>query len=765
MSLRAIKARVVCDQQTLEKLWRTHVVFNERLLPLIRTLFKMRRGEFGATPQLQRLYQDIGLYVTNYSSQQADYFLNAISMLDRPWTCSNPASYKDVNVRSPNGKERTIRAADWIPKAIELSKAKQVVFDKEAMHGDLPGCMRQMLGREAVMIISGHDELTQIWEQEHEAWLKEKAEWESDPENRKYLAVRPHFEKFEETVGGKIRERRGRWHKYLDFLRDNPCLAAWRGGEAVVHDLDHAARERVRKARRTRQRTVEAEEFWKINPELRALDRLHGDYERKFVRRGKRKRNADGFKHRPTFTEPHPTLHPRWFVFNGPQTNPTGWRDLQIPSCPRELGSVSLELLTGDKTGARYPTERIIVRFKADPRLCDFRHTLVRSKIMKGKNKGREVERPAFLWHDRQLNKGARPASIGGIKLMFDIRADGTPSAAFLVFACDIENLALSELARKVKAEFSDELNPKSGRKKFKGRTIPDGLVTLAVDIGIRHVGFATLARWNGGKLELLRARNVRIDSAKTGAPRLRALGDHKWELRQRRRQRGNPIKGEKSHVELQQHIDYMGEDRFKKAARAIVNLALNAAGDIDKRSGQPYPRADVLIIEDLGKLKPDATFERGVNRTITTFNHGHIADRIEELAEDVGLRVERVAAWATSQVCYRCGSLGRRYSIRRERPDENDRSSKCRPEVHFGFTDPLFACPKCFAGKRPGLPYTCNSDFNAAMNLQRRFYFDRAAIKDFGDNKDERAERLERIDAELEPRLRQLHNLDETPW
>ena len=764
MSVRALKARILCDQTTVEKLWRTHLVFNEKLLPVIRILMKMRRGEVGSTPDLRTLYQDIGLYITNYSSQQAEYLLNSISMADRHWKCSTPGRYKAVEVRSADGTIRTIEFTDWMGRAIALSTAKQLAFDKEKVHGDLPGCIRQMISRDAVAIISGHDELTRIWHDEHEKWLKERAVWEAEPEHREYLAVRPQFEEFERQVGGTIRERRGRWHKYLGFLRANPSLAAWRGAAPNVNDLDEKAKLRVLKARPWKRRSVEAEEFWKVNEELRALDRLHGEYERKFVRRGRSKRNADGFKHRPTFTEPDAVLHPRWFTFNAPQTNPSGWADLRIPEAPDRVGQISLVLLTGEKTDAGYPFARIPVRFKADPRLCDFRATKVRTKTLKGKEKGEEKEKDAYVWRDHQLGID-RPASIGGIKLMFDVGHDGSPGSAYLVFTCDIDSVPLSELARKVKSDFSDEIAGLGTKKKFRGRSVPDGLVSLAVDIGIRHAGFATLAKWEGGKINLLRTRNIRIDSPNTGEPTLRAFGQHKRELRRRRRQRGNPVKGESSHVELQKHVDHMAEDRFKKAARAIVNLALNAAGEIDAKTGKPYPRADVLIVENLGSLKPDATFERGVNTSIATFNHGHLVDRIRELAADVGLRVQPVRPWATSQICHRCGSLGRRYSIRRE---AEETGTKKKAVIHFGSTEALFACPKCAAKKSSELPFTCNSDFNAAVNHQRCFYFP-DALSDYGNDKESRNLRIAEIEASLEPKLRRLHGLvdavGDTPW
>lgn len=767
MSVRAIKARIVCDQHALEQLWRTHMVFNNRLTPLIHTLFKMRRGEVGDNAELRQLYTDIGHFITGYDAQQADYLLNAISMNRKTWVCSDPNRFKkSVKIGNRDGTTREIFLKDWAERAIQLSKSKQLVFDKDDLHGDLPACMRQVIGRETVAIISGHDELTSIWLKEHKDWLKKKALWEAEPENQKYLAIRPVFEKFEQEIGGTLRKRRGRWHAYLDFLRANPALAAWRGGESIVHTLDDPALKRIQKARPSKKRSVEAEEFWKVNPELLALHRLHGFYEREFVRRGKTKRNRDGFKHRPTFTEPHPINHPRWFVFNAPQTNPSGWRNLELPKSPLEMGSVELSLLTADKKDGQYPSAFIPIRFKADPRLSDFKPTTVQSKMTKGKNKGNEKDKAAYVWHDRHLHISDRPATIGGIKLLFDIRPDGLPKSAFLIFTCNVTSIPLTLLAKETKSEFSEELTAR-GKKKFKGRKIPPGLVSLAVDIGIRHIGFASLAKWDGQNIDLLRARNIRIDTLNNGSPDLDQLARHKRRLRRLRGMRGDPIKGEASHVELQQHIDHMAEDRFKKAARAIINLALNSQAEIDKKSGQSYPRADVLILENLENLIPDAEKERGINRALISFNRGQLVDRVRQLADDVGLKVFEISPVGTSQVCHKCGSLGRRYSIRREAKEKGEAS---KPVIHFGPTESLFACPKCSANKegKEHLPFTCNSDFNAAVNLQRRFFIGEHALKDFGTDKAKRAESIKIIDEKLRPRLENLHELSapiETPW
>src|SRR5208337_3990895 len=102
-----------------------------------------------------------------------------------------------------------------------------------------------------------------------------------------------------------------------------------------------------------------------------------------------------------------------------------------------------------------------------------------------------------------------------------------------------------------------------------------------------------------------------------------------------------------------------------------------------------------------------------------------------------------------TSQVCSRCGALGRRYSIRS--------GETHRPEIQFGEVEKLFACPQC--------GYRANADFNASINLHRRFAQVREAFAGWDElmvlPKNRRRERREQIEAELLPRLQRLHGLD----
>ncbi len=252
-------------------------------------------------------------------------------------------------------------------------------------------------------------------------------------------------------------------------------------------------------------------------------------------------------------------------------------------------------------------------------------------------------------------------------------------------------------------------------------------------------------------------------DAIWSAGPTLEHIRDHKREVARARRERGKPVRGERSHVRLQSHITNMGQDRFKKAARVIINEAWHG---VNRRTGEEYPRADVLIMENLKWFNPDAIRERGINRMLANWNRSHLMAFIEQFAKDAGIRhgaMERVSAWGTSQVCSKCGALGRRYRI------ERDRDSG-RPMVRFaslGEPLPLFACPNPACRGRnqtePDRPFTCNADHNASINLHRRYVLGDRAVQAFlalPKDQEEKRAMLEEIGALLRPALERLHRL-----
>ena len=777
MGVRAIRTRIECDRETLLALWRTHRVFNERLPSLITKLFAMRRGEVGATPEQQALYQRAARFILARDSKDAPYLLNSVSI--KGWKPATALKMK-VTLRNQDGADHQVTGDTWANEAADLSGNGTLAFDKERERGGLPDSLFQPLTRDAVAYISGHDELVRNWEREHAEWLKKKAEWEGREDHMAYLTLRPRFEAFEQSVGGKAGKRRERWHLYLKWLRENPDLAGWRGGAKTVNAIDAKAQARVARAKPWKQRSVEAEEFWKANPELSALDRLHGFYEREFVRRRKTKKNPDGFDHRPTFTLPDPFLHPRWALFNAPQTSPNGYRALSLPKSRAEFGSVELCLLTGDRDGGEWPREWKSVRFRSDPRLAQFSERTETTTFGKGKKKGQAKIKQSFFYTDNQLSGIKRPAQISGAKLILEdlrLNDDGSLKSAtpYLVFACTIDDVPQTDRARAIQWSETGEVT-KTGKKR-KSKKLPSGLVTCAVDLGVRNLGFLTVAVASddpGDGVRVLRSRNQWLGETEDGGnhagrwsagPDLAHIGSHKREIKRLRRLRGKPVKGEESHIELQQHIDGMGKDRFKKAARAIVNFALNVENAAGSKTGEVYPRADVLIVEKLAGFIPDAERERGINRALIAWNRGQLVTRIKEVAADAGLKLFEVHPAGTSQCCSKCGALGRRYSIARD--DESH-----QPIIRFGWVEKLFACPnpKCSGRdpQKPERPFTCNSDHNASVNLHRRFVMDDKAVTAFFAWKarpdGEREQSLRSIDDALRPQLERIHGLSASP-
>ena len=73
-----------------------------------------------------------------------------------------------------------------------------------------------------------------------------------------------------------------------------------------------------------------------------------------------------------------------------------------------------------------------------------------------------------------------------------------------------------------------------------------------------------------------------------------------------------------------------MGDDRVKKGARRIVNFACQNG-------------CDLIIMEKLAGLIPDAEKERGINRALVSWNRGHLVKWIKQLAGDAGIRVIEV--------------------------------------------------------------------------------------------------------------------------
>lgn len=769
MSTRALGARVIIEnQEQLSYLWRTHEIFHKHLPTIIQMMFRMKRGEAGEDEEAKRVYQKVVNQIK--SSQNAIAKLEAIfkekwktgklanfnaeayqkirpileklkqeigdwlkpNNLDKwkavfqkhPEIVSWRGKAKELNPILPGDQEKvekvkarsekkikkskkpsqkkqrtwqemelsyflkanpeikalgkTMEEYSWAEDVIR-TKPKGLLFDYEKEFEGIPSEFHRKIFEMAYQVISGHNELVKQWGKDHQQWLKDKAKWEE--EHKDYLNIRPRFLAFEKEARGKITKRRRRWHVYLDWLKNNPDLAAWQGKPAVINPISPEGEKRIRKASPKRKATVWFEEFFKANPELDRLDKLHKDYQENFVRPWAKRKNPDGFRHRSTFTMPSTSKHPAWFVFKKGAT----YEELDL-----DKGTVKLLVPTSDEPNFEW----IEYRFKSDPRLKEFHKEIEAINIGKDKY--------TYMFNDNQLGREGsplvRPAEIKGIKLIFrPAESSGIP---YLVFTCKV-----------IDRPFTPKVKQVIKREK------PEGLVTCAVDLGIHNLAVATI-RQNG---QILRTRviwdedpNPKKDDKLQPGPSLQHINCHKRKLRQLRRRRGRPIKGEESCIELQTHTTNMGEDRFKKGGRKLVNFALNMDGL--KKDGQEIPMADILLIEHLKGFITSAERERGINTGLISWNRGNLVKWAKLLAKDAGLYVREISQYYTSQVCSKCGSRGRRYRIFRDEATKG-------VEVEFGEVKPLFGCPTdgCLLG--------VNADYNASVNIHKVFYDEFPAV------------------------------------
>jgi hypothetical protein len=147
MPVRAIQARIDCSRDVLDHLWRTHVIFNQRLPQLISILFKMRRGECGDTEEEHQLYANIAQFILARGARDGPYLLNAISI--KGWQANTARKWK-AEVPGPDGRPQEVSGALWADEAERLSAEGQLLYDKRALLGDLPDSLRQMVARECV---------------------------------------------------------------------------------------------------------------------------------------------------------------------------------------------------------------------------------------------------------------------------------------------------------------------------------------------------------------------------------------------------------------------------------------------------------------------------------------------------------------------------------------------------------------------------------------------------------------------------------------
>jgi transposase len=216
-------------------------------------------------------------------------------------------------------------------------------------------------------------------------------------------------------------------------------------------------------------------------------------------------------------------------------------------------------------------------------------------------------------------------------------------------------------------------------KKVIESKRNPD-LVTVAVDLNVRQLAVITV-RQHGKIVETIFVRDKGLDQHRYR--HLKRVGRKQW-------QSGRPVKGERSNVQLWQHIRRMNTDAAHKSSRAIADAC------------RKYPGC-VLLFERLRTIKATGGNQtRRLNRKQANQLRGKINQFAKEQAYTQAIVSVEVNPHGTSQYCSRCGAKGERFSHRAGRRVK-----------HKG--GKLFWCPICH--------YEVQADFNASVNVHHSFY------------------------------------------
>lgn len=696
MATKALQARIVgAAKQEVEALRRVHRVFNELLPQMIQRYVRMRKGKYG--PDIKRIAETMlsrtntfahgvmdGLSRTNWTSKLKDEW----ALLIKKYVAANGPLFeqaKDLgtacgkSVRTSSKGGRRVAKSDNAACLIVNAKFWHQVCDDSSA------------------FIKSYEALLDDWRKERKRWLTEKKKWVAEHskfmafwENR-YKAFEAECEKdrqeAQEAAGQKVTKKKrqkrtqgrriSRWHLWYEWLIAHPDILEWRG-KAKAEDfkpVPEDIQKKIRKRNSRQDKYIPKFLDWirENNPELKELER-----QRKFFLR-----EFHHFKRSPTFTLPSLTRHPRWFTFE---------KDVFYKDVDFDKGTINILAVIEDENGI-WSLEWRDFRIQCDKRLKPshrarvFREDGRLPPYIEGKV-GRKLSRPAASPEERL-------AGYAGAKLVFK---KDSPHLVFTVIEQDAPRRArpVKVKGRKCTADnMADE-----------GGTPLQSMKVLAIDLGVRHIGGYTIAE--GKKREEGWVVTTIKKGLVTGAeiPELLNLRRHERQLRKQRRQRGKPVKAELSFIELQQHRTHMADDRFKKAANAMIELA------------RKYD-VKAIIFEKLDSLKPSAWDERWLNKQLRAMNRRQIVEAVRNSAPAFGFFVDDgTSPYLTSHVCSACHLPGWRFSIKPKAPYKEKQPRKQCEDYGYPIWDRgghLFRCPHC--------GHKGNSDINAAGNLIAKFF------------------------------------------
>lgn len=708
-------------------MWALHQKFHEKLRWFIKLLVDATEGKIGDTPEARDVYKSFVEFILACDAKNAKYLFNGVS-LDN-WV-ANTADKIIAEIKTESGEIAEVKGSDVTPQVVALLKKGKKMFSKDDLFEGLPRWAAEFILNDAVAFLSGFRALTTNWQIDKAAWQKDKDNWEA--ERADYMHVRPKLAEFDKANALNFSFRRKRWDKYIEFLKANPELAAWRGQPAVINHVSEADQERIKNAGNRERSGARAKGFFNANPELKALDSIHAEYEKRFAPRtrkiGGKYLETDGFKLKPGFTLPDAAQHPRWLSINSENTNPVGYQNLVLPSRKNAAGEISIRMLEERGEGGFKH-----FKFKGDNRLSQITSELVKVERKKrisenteftgdreAGDKGAVREKRAYTYYDDKTQMLA-PAEIKSARLRFAINSKNQPYRVYLDFSVKRDTAEPSELAKnvtfvpvKLAGKSKSQTNtPDAVVKVPKRIKLPDDITVAFIHFGISTAAYAVLATGRDGEMPII------IDSRKlwlshennsgwTGEPKIRNILSHDRELRQMASNRPQLAKGEKFAPGLREHINNMEMDRYKKTCRRIIDYAINREQRTNGH-GVQLPRADIIIMGDFTGIEQSGENPRRLNRMIQLWKQPKMVELLKDLAPEAGLKCFETSSWGISTVCSRCSEIGKRFLVTKEKEKKSS-------QILFSKSGRHFACPAC--------GYRENAEKNASLNLANIIFY-----------------------------------------
>lgn len=700
MATKTFRARIVnSDQQLRNALERTNHFFVDCLSQMVQRYIQMKKGRCG--PECAQLAEILLSRSNTFAHGVMDQLTRktCTSKVESDWTTLAKAYHKT------NGplflQHECFATVDGIRIHTKPNGKIEPTSDSLAV----PAKFWHQVCDKASAFLKSNQELHKQWRKEKEDWLKERSLWrESHPEFLIfYEGVYKEFEQLCEkarteaqtaagqlpTVSKNVKRTKGkrydRWHLWYEWIIAHPEIVEWRGraSRADFKTLSSEEQQQIKAKLKRQDKYVGKCLEWlkENNSELKELDNLRRRYVRDF----------ETFKRPPTLTLPSKT-HPEWFT-------------LELNEFYRrpdfENGMVQLQLIDQTEKGELYfrwfdcqilcdwrlkPSERKKV-FEADGQYPPYMNQGDSTASSRDDKVGRSLDKPA-------LEAKERKAGYAGAKLYFK---QGRHELLFTIIEQDCPPLIKWKKTADRKCAADNAFSPDDSR-------IP--LKVMAIDLGIRHIGAYSVvagSRQDGGwQVEWIKKGILHEDTA----PDLTAIRRHDREIRKLKSRLGKAPRGQRSFKTLQDHRTKMAEDRFKKAANQIVQLAR-------------HENVHLILFEKLDTLNPTAFDERWLNRQLRDMNRRNIVDFVKAQSKEFGIECkDDISPWLTSHLCSKCGRPGWRFSIKSKQPfAEKERRCDCR-QYGYPIWDSgghLFHCPHC--------GYKLNSDINASGNIAARFF------------------------------------------